>query len=229
MPSINLYVHVLKDGTISPSSQNNIKRWPSFFREYLPEWDLRLKLAEQILTEEPDHILFPGGRASKFMERLGSKNMKEITTWVERGGSYIGVCAGAYLACDGKLNITTLKRDPLWQRGNKPVKIEVNDTTHKFDLNQVKGNALHLVSYRNGPIFNTILNSEVEVWAQYKDEYSTKEGHYPMLESPAITYNKFGDGHVTLFSPHLESSKGQAKEVLAKLFDKIDKLYINKK
>lgn len=50
-------------------------------------------------------IVFPGGKASPFVRDLsinsGNKNggNKYIKEYVENGGSYLGICAGAYYAC----------------------------------------------------------------------------------------------------------------------------------
>lgn len=41
-------------------------------------------------------ILFPGGRDSPYHELLKGKGAQEIRTFVEQGGRYFGICAGAY-------------------------------------------------------------------------------------------------------------------------------------
>ena len=42
-----------------------------------------------------------------------------------------------------------------------------------------------------------------------------------MIDSPAITQNSYGEGIVTLFSPHLEKSSIGVQEKLAKIFEYI--------
>lgn len=43
-------------------------------------------------------LIIPGGRSLPFYENLGSTGNKNIVAFVERGGCYLGFCAGAYYA-----------------------------------------------------------------------------------------------------------------------------------
>lgn len=43
-------------------------------------------------------FILPGGRSLPFYQQLGAEGNKNITTFVERGGYYLGLCAGAYYA-----------------------------------------------------------------------------------------------------------------------------------
>jgi glutamine amidotransferase-like uncharacterized protein len=197
---VNLYVHTDES---SPTTQV----WKSFFSEYLPEWELRLCNAEQILDGNPEHILFPGGSGSAFYKRLGNMSTK-IIEWVHGGGSYIGVCAGAYLAAN-HLMITPLTiPDKAWERGLHEASIQMNGKEH-------------IVNYHNGPVF--IMDfANVEVLARYNSNFIAEGGYYDMKGTPSITFNRFGSGCVSLFSPHLEKSSDEMKKELAKLFEYID-------
>ena len=48
----------------------------------------------------PNHSIFciPGGRDVPYQKKLKDKGVKEIKKFVENGGVYIGICAGAYFA-----------------------------------------------------------------------------------------------------------------------------------
>lgn len=198
--TVNLYVHT------DPSSPT-IQCWENFFCNYLPGWTLRLKIAEDILQENPTHILFPGGSGSAFAKRLGEKKREEIVEWVDNGGSYIGVCAGAYLAVSHlKISPLTIP-DRAWERG-----------LHQVAL--LAGGKVIKSNYHNGPIFES--HPEVEVWATFKSDHIAEGGFYRMIDTPAITYNRFGKGQVSLFSPHLEKSSKEVKMDLAQTFEYID-------
>jgi glutamine amidotransferase-like uncharacterized protein len=202
MPLVNLYVHT---DITSPTTQV----WIKFFETYLPVWVLSLRSAEEILDGNPHHIIFPGGSGSAFYKRLGEAMGSRVIRWVDGGGSYIGVCAGAYLASN-HLKITPLTiPDKVWERGLHDVDIESKD----WNLT---------VNYHNGPIFNE--SSEVEVWARFLSDHLAEGGYYSMSGTPAITHNKYGNGQVTLFSPHLEKSSETAQKLLAQTFEYIDKL-----
>jgi len=199
--TVNLYVHTDKS---SPTTQV----WISFFAAYLPGWELRLCNAEQILEGNPDHVLFPGGSGSAFYKRLGSMSDK-VVEWVRNGGSYIGVCAGAYLAAN-HLMITPLTiPDKAWERGLHEASIQMDgkDCT---------------VNYHNGPVFIVDSNPTVEVIARYNSNYIAEGGYYDMKGTPCITFNFFGSGCVSLFSPHLEKSSDAVKKELAKILKYID-------
>lgn len=203
---VNLYVH---SDINSPTTQV----WESFFSHYLPQWEYRLCFAEDILNDNPDIILFPGGSGSAFSKRLGETKRNEIIEWVKNGGRYIGVCAGAYLAAS-HLHITPMKiPDKAWERG-----------LHEVILEPVKNLSEHTFcsNYHNGPIFET--HPDVEVWAWFKSNYLAEGGFYDMMDTPAITYNKFGNGHVYLYSPHLEKSEDRIRNILAENFKYIEKI-----
>ena len=204
---VNLYVH---SDINSPTTQV----WESFFKHYLPEWEYRLCFAEDILKDDPDILLFPGGSGSAFSKRLGESKRNEIIEWVKNGGRYIGVCAGAYLAAS-HLHITPMNiPDKAWERGLHDVILE---TVKNFDKDFLSG-----VNYHNGPIFET--HPDVEVWAWFKSNYLAEGGFYDMMDAPAITYNKFGNGHVHLYSPHLEKSEDGIRYILAQNFKYIEKI-----
>lgn len=197
---VDLFVH--KDKS-SPTTQV----WQSFFSEYLPHWKLRLCFADEILRSDAKHVLFPGGSGSAFYKALGEENSARVIDWVHRGGSYIGVCAGAYLA-SSHLKITPLSiPDKAWERG-----------LHDADI--LMDGKIQTVNYHNGPIFESHPN--VEVWATFKSNYLAEGGYFAMEETPAITHNEYGMGLVTLFSPHLEKSSHEIKKELALIFEYIE-------
>ena len=159
-----------------------------------------------MLKSDAQHVLFPGGRAGAMYNTIGLENSARIIDWVNNGGSYIGVCAGAYLAVNHlKLSPMSIP-DRAFQRGLHDVDIQMGEE--------------HLtVNYNDGPIFEDY--SEVEVWSTFKSNYIAEGGYLPMIDSPAITQNSYGKGIVTLFSPHLEKSSIGVQEKLAKIFEYI--------
>jgi phosphoribosylformylglycinamidine (FGAM) synthase-like amidotransferase family enzyme len=45
---------------------------------------------------EFDLVVFPGGSGSKEAAAIGEAGREQVRQFVERGGGYIGICAGAY-------------------------------------------------------------------------------------------------------------------------------------
>ena len=185
-----------------------------FFSKAFPEITTHFVDNKTVLANSPDVLLFPGGSGMAFAQNLGEIKRNEIIEWVRNGGRYIGVCAGAYLAAS-HLHITPMNLpDKAWERGLHDVILE---TAKNFDKEFLSG-----VNYHNGPIFET--HPDVEVWAWFKSNYLAEGGFYDMMDAPAITYNKFGNGHVHLYSPHLEKSEDGIRYILAQNFKYIEKI-----
>lgn len=69
-----------------------------------PELTVAYVSAEEILSgtlaSEVGLLCFPGGFDLGFLETLGRSGCDVIRSWVLAGGSYLGICAGAYFAAD---------------------------------------------------------------------------------------------------------------------------------
>ena len=59
------------------------------------------KILVDVLQEVCKGVLvMPGGRDKPYQENLSGKGIEIIKNFVKRGGSYLGICAGAYFASD---------------------------------------------------------------------------------------------------------------------------------
>ena len=171
--------------------------------------------AEQIrngVLKDFDVIVFTGGGASTQAKTLGDQGRANVKHFVENGGGYMGICAGAYLACNGfdwavgVLDAKTVSSK--WQRGMGTVQIELTPHGQKL-LNQT-GKDFE-VKYENGPIIThgKGLLPEFKTLAVYRSEKA--ENGSPvgaMVNSPAIVTSTCGKGRVVVISPHPEQSKG---------------------
>ena len=45
-------------------------------------------------------LIIPGGYTATYVSTLGEDGFREIKEFVKRGGLYIGICAGAYIAAE---------------------------------------------------------------------------------------------------------------------------------
>ncbi len=153
--------------------------------------------------DDLDVVFFTGGRGSFQGRALGEDGRARVRAFVERGGGYIGVCAGAYLALQGseeffKLAIVAGRHmsGDAWQRGIKTVRIE--DTRGQ----------VHRVHYANGPIFEPLTVEGLPPYrslARYQDDvFSARHGTIAgeMPGTPAIIATRHGEGRVLLFSPN---------------------------
>ena len=172
--------------------------------------------AEEIAAgslDEFDVAVFPGGSGSKQAAAIGSQGRERVRQFLERGGGYLGICAGAYLCTSGfdwGLKVLDAKTvSPRWQRGAGMLEMELTPAGR-----DVLGDhpAPLEVRYHNGPV---ITRAEVEavpdyeVWAYYRTEVAKNDTPAGvMIDSPAIAAGRFGQGRILFVSPHPEQTPG---------------------
>jgi glutamine amidotransferase-like uncharacterized protein len=163
-----------------------------------------------------DVVIFTGGRAGEQATSLGEKGREEVRKFVQQGGGYVGICAGAYLACSGgnMLGILNAKSAPKWRRGKGMVKIEVTPLGEQSTSLPAK---IQEVLYNNGPILTPDQREDLpkfETLAFYRTEMSkmgaTKGA---MVNTPAIVSGSCGKGRVMISGPHPEQTAGMEKFV----------------
>lgn len=145
--------------------------------------------------ESVSMFIMPGGADLYYCEKLNGAGNAAIKRFVENGGGYLGICAGAYYGCT-QLN---------WDNGAIAGKRElgfidavatgplcdVNESWYQaFDLQTQSGTFKTL--YAAGPVFKN-LKDDVQVLAFY-------------AQGPAVIAKNVGRGRVILSSPHIEVS-----------------------
>jgi glutamine amidotransferase-like uncharacterized protein len=158
-------------------------------------------------------VMFTGGSGSKQAEAIGEEGRAKVREFVEGGGGYIGICAGAYLACSGfswGVKVLDAKTaSPKWRRGEGNVKLELTErgrevfgaSSGQFD-----------VRYVNGPILvpaGAELLPDFEPLAHFRTELAKNDTPVGvMVNSPAIVAGNCGKGRVLVSSPHPEQTPG---------------------
>jgi hypothetical protein len=158
-------------------------------------------------------VLFPGGSSTRQGESLGDFNRQEVRSFVDRGGGYVGICAGAYLATaefPWALHILDAKTySKHWMRGEGVVQMELTPEGRKI-LGATE--SLYEVRYHHGPILLPAHASDLPEFlplATFRTEvaeHGAPKG--AMVGSPAIVASQFGKGRILCFSPHPDQTKG---------------------
>ena len=175
--------------------------------EALESASIRCRVLDRsCLTEEQlepfKAIVMPGGWSVFQRAAAGKEGLDAIRCFVEKGGTYLGVCAGAYLAA----------KDVRWQGGTYPYPLILFDGIAEGSLPEVaawpkagdvrvkvtaagrrRGIATAgegVFHYKGGPRF--VGGTAVEVLAQYADG------------TAAIIARPFGKGEVVLNGVHFE-------------------------
>jgi predicted deacylase/phosphoribosylformylglycinamidine (FGAM) synthase-like amidotransferase family enzyme len=169
-----------------------------------------------------DLVIFPGGSGSKQATALELAGRESVRGFVEKGGGYMGICAGSYLAaanykwslaisnhktyCE-TLELPNIGRKSMWFRGlSATVKMELTDEGRAI-LGDMKG--VMDVRYHNGPVMSPMGKTGLKAFrslATFRSEvYKYKPQKGTMVNTPAIIAGNFGKGRVLCISPHPES------------------------
>lgn len=145
-------------------------------------------------------LVMPGGADLYYCEKLNSQGNRRIRAFIEAGGGYLGICAGAYYGC------TTLD----WNNGEiaggrelglidacaiGPVLEFIEDGDIKkswYAAPEIKTDlGTFPTLYAAGPVFTNI-KDDVDVLASYA------------AHGPAVIGRRVGRGYAVLSSPHIE-------------------------
>lgn len=148
-----------------------------------------------VLTKDVFLLVMPGGADLYYAEKLNGDGNRKIRAYVEQGGNYLGICAGAYY---GASEID-------WAKG---------DIAGARELNFYDGKA-------TGPVYEFIEGNDIaKSWQNIVDVTIDNE-IYPALYDagpvfdrpglgqysngrPCIVKEKIGKGTTILCSPHIE-------------------------
>jgi len=198
-------------------------------REFFRDDSVRLADADTVregtVLENADIFVMPGGADLPYCRKLNGKGNANIRNFVENGGTYLGICAGAYYACKalefhkGRADEISGHRElalaDAVAYGSLPEIAPYYDMTLKsaglVKLN-ISGKSARFF-YHGGPAFR-LENNETNVLACYEGF-----GKNP----PAIIKTRVGSGHAVLLGVHAEMTsqnmggypaKGNEKEIL---------------
>jgi hypothetical protein len=165
------------------------------------------------LTGRFDVIVFSGGSGSAQSKAIGDAGRTNVREFVRNGGGYVGVCAGAYLACAGfdwglgVLDARTVSSK--WRRGQAV--LELGPTEAAGDLFGSLPPSFK-VRYNNGPILKPLGRADIPDFTPVTLFLTeTAENDTPVgvqIGSPAQAIGTFGKGRVFVSSPHPENTPG---------------------
>ena len=153
-------------------------------------------------------LIMPGGADLYFCEKLNGTGNKNIRNFVNNGGSYLGICAGAYYGCssldwnngeiDGARELGFYNgrcTGPVFEWLEKPDDIYNGSWITAAPLTTHDGQDF-FTQYNGGGVFTEPNNSDTtKVIARYTS----------LLDSPvAIIGRTHGKGRYILSSPHIE-------------------------
>jgi len=163
---------------------------------------------------EYDMIAVPGGWAGDYNTDLAGTGITEIRNFVQAGGAFFGVCAGAYFGCDKLLwegvpleyplnlfdgyGIGPVEEIATWPN-RAMTEIIINQTSSLIDLSGEPAN--HTIQYFGGPWFDIASKEGIHSLATYAANN----------ESAMIAF-EYENGRVFLSGPHPEWEEDSARD-----------------
>ncbi len=228
---------VYYDEGVSLRSCQNLCR---LFFEILPKEHYRIaKITSQELTSKPWQentalLAFPGGRDIPYHNMLSGIGTSSIKNFVEQGGAYLGICAGAYFG----------SKSFIFEKG-MPIEV-IAERDLGFFPGVARGSALGIGKFcyltekgaescrvlwaedGKDPItFYSYFNGGC--YFEHPERYPeiTVLAHYKDISKAAIVYNQIGKGRALLSGVHFEYSpqnlnKDPRTQALSELVFKTD-------
>jgi glutamine amidotransferase-like uncharacterized protein len=159
-----------------------------------------------------DVVIHPGGSGSKQAAALEESGRHAVRQFVEQGGGFVGICAGAYLASAhypwslGLIDARVVDREH-WARGTGDVQIVLTSAAREvFAADQEEVT----IYYGQGPLLAPAGSEDIpdyQMLASYETEIAENGApHGVMQGTTAIARGTFGKGRVFCFSPHPEKT-----------------------
>jgi len=200
------------EGSMDSGIDNVKQNISSIFDVHFTEINCK-QIMNETLTQF-DLIIFSGGGASKQGNALEEKGRENIRNYINNGGNYLGICAGAYLATSNFdwslkiINAETVSKTE-WKRGQAFIDLEITD-----EGKTIFGNvdSIFKCRYNNGPILKSMNLTDIPIYktaAFFRSEISengTTLGS--MVNTPAAVFSYYGKGKVFIVSPHPENTPG---------------------
>jgi hypothetical protein len=161
-----------------------------------------------------DVVVFSGGSGSKQGNAIGEAGRNNVREFIRNGGGYLGVCAGAYLACAnfswGLAILDARTISSKWQRGRTFLDLKLDAAGE--ELYGPAATNPFKCRYNNGPVIKPAGRDDIPDYipvATYVTEIAdngTPAGI--QVGSPAQAMGAFGKGRVFISSPHSENTPG---------------------
>ncbi len=166
-----------------------------------------------------DLLVIGGGYSPTLYKTFGEKGCTAIRDFIRNGGSYLGVCAGAFLALENSLpdkpRIGGLVpfREQVEEAYRGWAQTSIRFTDDGFGKLGILGGTKRYVLYWGGPVIlpgNPVPDADIKVLAEYRGNMvNTFSGKpiSPMTGHAAIIGGTSGKGKIVLCGPHPESSE----------------------
>ena len=173
------------------------------------------------ILDEMDILIFPGGEPPKYMDELGLEGKAKIQDFVEKGGAYMGICAGALYACSYVNWTGWLGADPIIDDregflhlfdgvGIAPI-YEIVEFPNKTMTEINIQNKDHMIT-KSQPDTMSFLYFGGGYFQPNNNEDETILGTYAITGKSAMISLNYGRGKVFLSGPHPEIEEDDSRD-----------------
>lgn len=157
-----------------------------------------------------DVLYMPGGDSAWYKRKIRSSGEQNIRDLVSSGGGYIGICAGAYYACDRIIWEGTEYDNPLnLYDGYGTGALDEIQPWDYADMTYISMNSSHPINEYEPAKERTLY------WGGPRFEggtYSTVATYDEVGDAPAVITCSYGSGRVILFGPHPEMEEDSDRD-----------------
>lgn len=164
-----------------------------------------------------DAFIIPGGGGSTQYLDMGTSNREKLRSWIKRGGTVFGICAGAYMLSD------TPDYACMHMIGAKAIDIEHDNRGHGICMVSLDEMGREIfpeladrdtlyIMYYEGPVFVPADSAKVEYTSlatMLSDVHLKSNAPKNMTNNrPFFTQTAYGEGHVLSSVGHPEATPG---------------------
>ncbi|MEN6467698.1 MAG: BPL-N domain-containing protein [Smithella sp.] len=176
-------------------------------------------------------LFVPGGWAQAKLRSLGEKGQAEIRSFVENGGSYLGICGGAGLATQSDIGLLSVSRKSFQERVpsfSGPVRLSLAPHAVWENIKSPVFSAwwplqFRITSQNDLRILATYdeaqadaFSADIKVgerqtngWSELEESYGIFLDPQRLKDEPAVIEGRFGQGKVLLSLVHFDTPGDQ--------------------
>ena len=163
--------------------------------------------------DSADLLVMPGGKSGVEAAELGEEGQRKLRAFIERGGSYVGSCAGAFLLMGGAepgkkiLGIAPFRHISGSWGGEAMLQVTYTKASEAFTGTKI---AKHTERFNGGPVMipsKAVPGADFKVMARFSSNLHSEvsKPNLPSMGGAASAVaGTFGKGRVWLFSTHPE-------------------------
>jgi biotin--protein ligase len=201
-------IYIYQDAGVSP--QALLQAMHTFQTSLPPSFSVKTIDAQGVMQNNWSHdaalFVMPGGADIPYTQKLNGAGNQKIKNYVRHGGSYLGLCAGAYYASS---SIEFDKNGPLEVLGTRELAFfdgkAIGPVLSTYDYQTESGARAAKINLNLSNLNQATVYYNGGGYFEHADKIkNTRVLGYYANQKPAIISINYGQGHVVLSGVHIE-------------------------